>query len=49
MTIGEIVLSLLMVVTLMWIQLLNSKINRIQNTLFKMKYKIAIPHSEEEK
>ena len=48
MTIGEMVLSLLIVVTLMWIQLLNSKLTRIQKTLFQMKYKIAIPPQEEE-
>lgn len=47
MTIGEMVLALLMVISLMWIQLLNSKLTRIQKTLFQMKYKIAIPPAEE--
>ena len=47
MTIGEMVLAMLAVVSLMWIQLLNTKLNRIQKTLFQMKYKIAIPPAEE--
>lgn len=48
MTIGEMVLGMLSVVTLMWIQLLNTKLTRVQKTLFQMKYKIAIPPHEEE-
>ena len=48
MTVGELVLSLLMVVILMWIQLLNTKITRSQKMLFQMKYKISIPPSKEE-
>lgn len=47
MTITEIILILFFIVNIFWNQLTILKINRIQKTLFQMKYKKAIPIAKE--